>query len=482
MRDILQKTYWFAVLALLAVLTIPSGCKKDRLLDDADARLSFGKDTLTFDTLFVTLGSTTRFFTVRNPYNRTVEISSIFLAGGTDSKFRLTVDGDPGNVIENVRIPPKDSIYVFVEVTVDPGQGELPFLIEDSVIFITNNNRQRVVLNAYGQNARFYNGQSIETETWTNELPYVILNSLEVKEGHTLTIREGVKVYFGGNSGLFVNGTLKVEGDADTARQVVFRGYRLDRQVNGVPYDNLPGQWLGVFLLRKSSGHKINFLQMRGSQFGINIGNTTLEDLPNVSPANAPDLTISNSRIYNSSTYGIFGFLAKIDAENILIHDCGINAVSLVLGGDYNFRHSTFFLRSSIFFDHRDPALYCSNYYIFDRSQPALKSPFKGVFANCIAYGTLETEVLPDPAPDTGFDFLFEHGVVRVKGVLPAENFVNCLNNRDPQFKDLLKAVFRLSESSPCINIGKPIGVLTDIEGKPRDAQPDVGAYEFRPE
>ncbi|MCQ6473330.1 hypothetical protein, partial [Vibrio parahaemolyticus] len=63
-------------------------------MNDADAQLSFLTDTLTFDTLFVTLGSTTKFFTVRNPYSQALEIDKIFLAGGAASRFRLTIDGD----------------------------------------------------------------------------------------------------------------------------------------------------------------------------------------------------------------------------------------------------------------------------------------------------------------------------------------------------------------------------------------------------
>jgi hypothetical protein len=484
MKPYFQSNY-FSFLALgLLLICGPAflSCKKDRLFNDENAQLNFLSDTLTFDTLFVSLGSTTRSFTVRNPYNRTIEISSIFLAGGNNSSFRLNIDGDPVNSASNVQIPAKDSIYIFVEVTVDPSESELPFLIVDSVMFLTNGNQQRVILQAYGQNARFFNGATIQTQTWTNDRPYVILNSIEVEAGHTLTIQKGVTVYFGGGSGMFVNGTLKIEGGVDTADLVTFRTYRLDRQPNGILYDELPGQWLGVFLLRSSTGHSINHLQMRGSQFGLNVGNTTLEGLLQVSPANAPDLKITNSRIKNSSTYGLFGFLAHIDAENVLIHDAGVNAVSLSLGGQYQFRHCTFFLRSSVFFDHRDPALYLSNYHIFDRAQPPLKSAFKGNFTNCVIYGTLEDELLPDPISDTPFEVLFEHCAVRVKGQLPSSLFVQSLNNQDPRFIDVVRGNFQLNENSPLINQGKAIGVLEDIRGTMRDALPDIGAYEFKPE
>lgn len=484
----MKKTTFYSYFQFLGLfvgiffLLLSPGCKKDRLLTDGDAKLNFLTDTLTFDTVFVTLGSTTKSFTVRNPYNRAVEISNIFLAGGANSSFRLNIDGDPINSAQNIQIPAKDSIYIFVEVTVDPNEDQLPFLLQDSIVFNTNGNQQRVILQAYGQNARFFNGETITSQVWTKELPYVILNSLEVEAGHTLTIEKGVQVYFGGGSGLFVNGTLKIEGGKDTSDLVIFRGYRLDKQVNGVAYDDLPGQWLGVFLLRGSSGHEISYWQMRGSQFGLNVGNTNADELPSVSVANAPDLKIKNSRIKNASTYGLFGFLANIEAENVLIHDAGINAVSLSLGGEYQFRNCTFHLRSSIFFDHKDPALYFSNYHIFSKTQPPLKSPFNGNFTNCIIYGTLEDEILPDAIEGTDFNFKFENCAVRIKGDLSPQFFSNSINNQDPQFVDLSKSIFRLKEGSACINAGKSIGLDIDIEGFTRDAIPDIGAYEFRPE
>jgi hypothetical protein len=38
---------------------------------------------------------------------------------------------------------------------------------------------------------------------------------------------------------------------------------------------------------------------------------------------------------------------------------------------------------------------------------------------------------------------------------------------------------FRLTEPSPANNAGKPAGVLTDLDGNPRDpVKPDAGAYE----
>jgi hypothetical protein len=467
-----------SLMILIAVLSVISfsSCKKDSLYKDGDAKLGFSTDTLTFDTVFVTLGSTTKSFTVRNPYNRVLNISDIRLAEGVNSSYRLNIDGEPVNATTNLEIPAKDSIYIFVEVTVDPSQGNLPFLLEDAVLFTTNGNQQKVVLQAYGQNAIFFNNETIESQTWENNLPYVILNSLEVAEGHTLVIKEGVKVYFGGNSGLFVRGSLQVEGRTDS--MVTFRTYRLDKLVTDVAYDELPGQWLGVFLLRGSAFNRIESLDMRGSRFGLNIGNTETDQITNVSINNAPDLFIKNSIIRNASIYGLFSFLGKVTAENLLIYNVGINPINLTLGGEFDFRHCTFFTRASGYFDHRDPVMYLSNYNIYDKTKPTLKADFSGKFTNCIIYGALEDEILPDAIEGTGFAINFENCLVKIKGDLPTNIFTNCINNTDPRFVDVSKSDYKLADESPCINAGVPADIFEDLEGKPRDGQPDIGAYE----
>ena len=47
-------------------------------------------------------------------------------------------------------------------------------------------------------------------------------------------------------------------------------------------------------------------------------------------------------------------------------------------------------------------------------------------------------------------------------------------------FVDWLNLDLSLAVSSPAIDTGNPDGATThDVEGTPRDAQPDVGAYEY---
>ena len=95
-------------------------CEDERYLSSPDAQLRFSADTVMFDTVFSTMGSTTRMLKVFNPYKDKLLISSVKVGGGEFSNFRLNVNGVAGNEIRDVEIPPNDSIFIFVEVTVDP--------------------------------------------------------------------------------------------------------------------------------------------------------------------------------------------------------------------------------------------------------------------------------------------------------------------------------------------------------------------------
>jgi len=51
---------------------------------------------------------------------------------------------------------------------------------------------------------------------------------------------------------------------------------------------------------------------------------------------------------------------------------------------------------------------------------------------------------------------------------------------QDVGFEDASQHVFRLTKGSPAINDGVTGYAEKDIDGKPRDQHPDIGAYEFR--
>ena len=185
-------------------------CKKD-FINNNDITLAFSTDSILFDTLFTTVGSSTHKFKIYNNNNVNINISEIFLAGGNNSKFRINIDGISSTNVSNIELLNNDSLYIFVEVTIDPNNKSNPLVIVDSIMFLTNNNYQSVHLVAWGQDAHFYtpndsilvNGKSYfyyhnisSNTTLSSEKPHVIYGYMAVSPNNTLTITAGSNIHF----------------------------------------------------------------------------------------------------------------------------------------------------------------------------------------------------------------------------------------------------------------------------------------------
>jgi len=135
-------------------------CHPERhYVEDRNARLEFTLDTLYFDTVFTTVGTVTRSFRVKNPHPQFIRIDEIQLAGGASSVFRVNVDGDPGIQFSGVELAPRDSLFVFVEATLDPNGSDDILRIQDSIVFMTNGNIQDVDLVAHLSHRQRHLGQ-----------------------------------------------------------------------------------------------------------------------------------------------------------------------------------------------------------------------------------------------------------------------------------------------------------------------------------
>ncbi len=247
-------------------------CEKEDLNTSTTAKLEFSEDTILFDTIFTTIGSSTKRFTVKNPYNKSIEINSIYLAGGVSSPYRLNIDGHAGDRLENVELKEKDSLYIFVEITVDPNNSNLPMVVKDSIIFSFNNTQQDIDLIAWGQDVNLINGEVIGTETWINNKPYLIYNSMLVDTNSVLTIEPGVILYFHKDSRLYVAGTIVSNGTYESP--ILFQGDRLEND-----YEDIPGQWDGIWLMAGSKDNIFNFTEIKNAIIGIQVD--TLANSPN---------------------------------------------------------------------------------------------------------------------------------------------------------------------------------------------------------
>jgi len=469
--------YLFFILVLVGAFT--QSCRKDSIYSATDAMLEFSEDTVHFDTVFTTVGSITLPLKLYNNYTEALLIENIQLQGGDASQFRINVDGESGINFSQIEIPANDSLYLFIEVTVDPNNDALPYVIEDLISFTTNGNLQDVKLIAYGQNAHFYYGQILCDTTWTDDLPHVIIGSVLVDTLCALTITEGTNIYLHGGSYFYVLGTLNVLGTKDSI--VTFQGDRLEEF-----YEDVPGQWEGIYLLRGSFDNIIRYAEIKNANQGINMGLSTNPDVTSFYE-NQPELIIENSKIFDCQLNGITAINCKIDATNTLIYNCGGSNSALFLGGDYYFKHCTLGAYSSDYLAHQTPALGITDYFAYSLDLTLQNDLTRADFTNCIIYGSIAegNEIVIDTLNvPTVFNFNFSSCVLRTDINPDLLNDTGCFFNVDPQFANIGERNYCPTVGSPAINAGIAIPispVLIDINGEPRPfgaTLPDIGCYE----
>jgi len=472
----------FPLLAFMALLfIILLSCRKNEIIDhNPSLKLAFSNDTVIFDTVFTTIGSSTQALTVYNRNDNKLVISTVKLAGGSNSPFTLNIDGIPADETTDIEIAGHDSIYIFVRVTVDPNNQDNPFLVTDSILFQTNGNLQYVDLVAYGQNAHFFSNAVYQSDDrWVNDRPYVIYGFVIIDSSYTLTIDPGTRVYLHYNSVLAVahDATLKVHGTLD--EPVTFQGDRLEDY-----YQELPGQWGTIWLSAGSRDNEIDYAIIKNGLIGVRID--TLGNSSN------PTLVISNTQILNMTGYGILAQGSHVVAANCVIANCGESAVVLSLGGTYDFRQCT--IANLWNYTVRQTAsLVLNNYYLLFNDQGQVidtipRDLYSVYFGNCIVYGNEEEEIFADKTPRAQFHYTFDHCLLKTPHTADP-NDVDCLFNEDPLFTDDSRNDYTIDTIiSPVIDKGSlevinssPIDIQYDIDGVDRtaDGRPDLGAYEF---
>ncbi|GAB4144224.1 MAG: hypothetical protein Fur0041_19190 [Bacteroidia bacterium] len=462
----------FSIILLQSALN--SGCRKDPLDDDPDARLLFSKDTVVFDTVFTTVGSATRQFKVYNTSSKAVNISSIRLAGGSASPFRINVDGVPLVSTGDILLRGGDSIFVFVDVTVNPNNSNSPLMISDSVLFETNGNLQRVILNAVGQDAYFhYNTYLTCNEIWTNDKPHVIYGYAVVPQCCKLTIQAGARVHLHKNAVLAADSCATLEVLGAQNNPVVFQGDRLEPD-----YAEEPGQWGYIWLSSLSKDNIIDWAVIKNGTVGI------LSDSLGAS-AN-PTVKITNTKIRNMTLAGIYGRDTHIEGNNITVENCAQYCAILAYGGKYSFIHCTFGNYWSI--DNRStPAVVLNNWYKVTETLINRRNLEQADFINCIIYGDKDNELALDSNVTTGilFNYKFENCLIRTDLNTSAQpaRFLSNVYNQNPQFINPSGYNLHILATSPAHNLGNTsvsASVPLDLDGVLRlsDGQSDAGAYE----
>lgn len=505
-------------LALVAFIVFCSSCRNDFESSPNTGNLTFSKDTVYLDTIFTNIGSSTHTMKVYNKSNDDIIIPTIALEKGQDSYYRLNVDGLPGKSFENIQVLAKDSIFVFIETTIDIEtfqNNDLEFLYTDKILFDSGSNQQDVDLVTLVQDAVFlypqrFDDGTIETIdlgfdsdddgfndlvegfyledkelTFTNEKPYVIYGYAGVNNNKTLNIEPGARIHFHENSGILVEeaGSIKALGlpsiDPELQEnQIIFEGDRLEPS-----FSEIAGQWGAIWLRGGSTNHEFTNTTIKNGTIGIymvgNDGDLTL--------------TMNNVQVYNSSSIGVYLINSSVLGNNVVVNNSGLASLLCTVGGIYQFNHSTFVNYWNQGF-RTFPAVQLDNFVQTSETDFTV-APLQANFNNCIIYGNERREIALFENEAEAFNINFKNCLVRFEDlagdftdvpnypVVNPEFYPNTVFDVDPAFFDTTLNNFNIETGvSGADGIGDTniaTQVPNDITGATRSiSSPDAGAYE----
>ena len=465
----INKLHYLLVVILTLTAVALSSCIDDEISTSTSDVLSFSTDTVKFDTVITRQGSPTKQFLVFNKGKKTLNISSIKVAGESKGHFFLNVDGMKGDEFHDIEVRGQDSIFVFVESRLDPTNQDEPEYLEDNIEFVTNGVTQKVAVTAWGQDVIILNDTTLSKPTHlTANKPYVVYGTLTVDTLINVTIDPGATLLFHDKAAMLVKGSLTAKGTLD--KPIILRGDRLDHVVGEIGYDIMSGQWDGVYFNYGSFDNELSFVTMRGCYHGMQVYSYDM---------NHRSLHLFNCVLHNSTLLTLLGVNAWIDAEGSEFSDAGV-VVADFLGGKLNFVNCTFanyYLFSAI----EGPIINLETKY--DDDTPAL---FDGHFDNCIFYGN--TNELNINELD-GTNVIMRNCLFKSNGE-DDSCFINCMWDADPKFyTEREKYIFdyRLRDGSDAIARGDrsycPDAARYDRYGVDRFASEghDIGAYVWVP-
>ncbi len=472
-------------------------CEKESFYTGNDAKLAFSKDTLRFDTVFTAVGSATRSFKILNPYDKTLIVNKIFLEKGEQSIFNLNIDGISGDSQTAIEIPANDSIYVFAEVTINPNDQNNPFILNENIIFETNGVVQKVVLEAWGQNANYIPNKDFKgkialidaDQIWDDPKPYVIYGTLVI-DNAKLTLPAGTRVYVHGglvkgetekkekyvfNDGrIYVINGGSIDAQGTKSKPVLIGGDRLEKD-----FENTPAQWNLMYF---GTGCSANFTYttVKNSRLGVYADSLAVLDF-------------KYSKIYNTAGPAIYARQAEVTLDNCLMYNNGASSLFLEQGGNTSLTYCTL-----ANYGNNASSLYVSNTFCKRQDDKGnciqrINFPLNFNAQNCIVASSQRDALDIGQSKDAAMDYAFDHCVLNVEKILEPKNFPDfltkncksCFNfkNSDRLFKSKDFDNYKLDTLSVAEMKAIPIPNFNfDLDGTPRDAQkPDVGAYEYKP-
>ncbi len=492
------------VVVLIVLIFSMGSCRKDFDTIPNYGNLEFSKDTIFLDTIFSNIGSSTYNLKVYNRGNDAITIPTIKLQNGPTSNYRLNVDGIASKEFENIDILAKDSIFIFVETTIDFNSIPDP-LYTDKILFDNGNNEQEVDLVTLVQDAHFIfpnrNGLEVETLTidgeetniqgryltdeeltFTADKPYVIYGYAAVPSGKTLTIQKGANIHFHNNSGLLIdtNATLKAIGTLED--KIIFQGDRLEHQ-----FDRVPGQWGTIWIRNGSIGNELSNVIIKNAVVG-----TLVEGL-----SNSSSISLFNTEVYDCAAYGIFGRNTYIIGNNVVIGNAGQSSLACTHGGKYVFNHATIanYWNNSL---RRLPSVIINNHFTFKNDSneevTEIRDLTQASFSNSIIEGNNNIELIVNKLGSSLFNYNFNNCLIKFNDINNTYSDVEELNlnntahyqnniiNGLPNFQNSFENMFSILTNSDAIGNGIPSAITEDIKGNSRALSVDIGAFQFTEE
>lgn len=447
------------------MVVFTTSCKKSNGLSQAN--VTFSTDTLLFDTVFTTLGSTTQQFKIYNPDSKTILVQEVELMGGKNSPFRINLDGVTGIKFENVSIEGKDSLFAFVDVKLKVNNQSLPMVVEDSIRFRTNGKDYYLNLAVWGQDVYIHNNEVITETVWKSDKPHLIYGTVAVDSAKTLSIEAGAKIHLHKKGMLMVyKGALHVNGTKE--KPVVFQGDRLEDF-----YKEVSGQYYGIYLHQAQSS-TINYADIRNGTVGIHVYS---EDKDNQQAT----LTVTNTIVQNHASYGMLLFAnPAVKMENCIVSNNEKYGLFILQGARYYINHCDILDYGK---DEKSAALVLKNNYYNPADKTTYLSDMEGTINNSVIYGQRDFAVLIDTIQTTGakINLVFNSCLLKWKNENSGSNFKNIRWNLNPYFKNPAKYDYHFESNSPLQGGADPnLMNAFDIEGNSRSSTaPDIGAYEM---
>lgn len=504
---------WLRIIGVLLAIALTKACDYDLSFSPAQTQdIRFSSDTVYLDTVFTLIGSSTYSLRIYNQANHNIKIGSIRLGQASDSQFRLNVDGMHGQDFNDVEILANDSIYVFIETTVDikdyaanapeflyndqllvdEQTVELITLVKDAIFLYPKREdgfKEMIPLgtdeegNAFGIEGFYLEDNEL---IFTNERPYVIYGYAGVPSEKTVRFEAGARIHFHDNSGLIAAESSSVhvlgEQSADAEMQegeVIFEGDRLEPF-----FENIPGQWGAIWLTAGSTNHIFRHATIKNASVGILMDyNDETEN---------PTLVLEQTQIHNSSAVGLWAKTGHVRAVNSIFGNAGNASFFGNIGGSYEFTHCTFANYWNRSF-RSTPAVILNDYVPISETEDFVMPLEKAVFANCIIDGNQTVEFGVEQKGDQELSFSLDHTALRFS---PADEtmfenpyydfsssnlYPKLILNKQTAFHQPSTNDFRISQESEVIGLGKSThaaSVPVDLNGVDRTNLPDLGAFQ----